>query len=303
MDFDLSDQQQATLASIESIVRRHATPDGDHDDRDLAAALKRAGFLDLFSDPDAGPLDAELVVEQVSSLLGGLAIGARSLVGPALLGDDVPDRIGLARAGTPAIIRYGADLDVVIVQDGETARAISKPRMLGSIESRYGFPLALIELEGGRSLGAGSGDKLRRWWRVANAAEIVGLATEALSFTARYLSERRQFGRALASFQALQHRLAEAYVYVEGARWATRFAAWTEAEEQASSIAGGYAQQTARLVSMDMHQLTGAIGFTSEFALHRWTTRLQAVRLEADGQDQQFTSVATARWPVANMGG
>ncbi len=302
MDFDLSAEQQATLSSIDSIVRLHATADDGDDDRDLAAALKRAGFLDLFGDPDAGPLDAELVVERVSSLLGGLAIGARSLVGPALLGDEAPDRIGLARAGTSAILRYGADLDVVIVQDGDTARVVSKPHMLRRVDSRYGFPLALVELEGGRSLGAGSGDKLRRWWRVANAAEIVGLAGEALSFTARYLSERRQFSRALASFQALQHRLAEAYIYVEGARWATRFAAWTGAEEQAAAIAGGYAQQTARLVAMDMHQLTGAIGFTSEFALHRWTTRLQAVRLESDGQDHQFASVAATRWPGASPG-
>ena len=63
------------------------------------------------------------------------------------------------------------------------------------------------------------GRRMRAWWRVALATEIAGTMRGALSFTTQYVKERRQFGRAIGSFQAIQHRLADCVVLTEATRW------------------------------------------------------------------------------------
>ncbi|MFD9909251.1 acyl-CoA dehydrogenase family protein, partial [Streptomyces sp. NPDC059063] len=58
------------------------------------------------------------------------------------------------------------------------------------------------------------------------AAEAVGAADQALTRTVAYVKEREQFGRAIGSFQAVKHRLADVYVGVQAARSAAYYAAW-----------------------------------------------------------------------------
>lgn len=60
----------------------------------------------------------------------------------------------------------------------------------------------------------------------ALAAEAVGAAASALERTVGYVGEREQFGRAIGSFQAVKHRLADLYVRVQSARSAAYYAAW-----------------------------------------------------------------------------
>ncbi|MFD5075633.1 acyl-CoA dehydrogenase family protein [Streptomyces sp. NPDC058371] len=65
------------------------------------------------------------------------------------------------------------------------------------------------------------------------AAEAVGAADRALERTVEYVQQREQFGRAIGSFQAVKHRLADVYVQVQAARSAAYYAAW------ASGTGGG----------------------------------------------------------------
>lgn len=58
------------------------------------------------------------------------------------------------------------------------------------------------------------------------AAEAVGAAGQALARTVEYVRQREQFGRAIGSFQAVKHRLADLYVQVQAARSAAYYAAW-----------------------------------------------------------------------------
>ena len=89
---------------------------------------------------------------------------------------------------------------------------------------------------------------------------MTGNLTAALALTVRYLSESERFERHLASFQALQHRLAEAHVTVEGVRWLGRVAAYRDDRAEEAAAAAAYAVQAARQIGADLHQLTGAIG-------------------------------------------
>jgi alkylation response protein AidB-like acyl-CoA dehydrogenase len=118
----------------------------------------------------------------------------------------------------------------------------------------------------------------------------------ALRFTCSYLTQREQFGRAIGSFQAVQHRLAECAVLVEGARWLARETVANGAPPEAAATAAGLAAEAAARVHRETHQLSGAIGYTTEHALHVWSMRLQALRLGLGGPGAHYRALARERW-------
>ena len=221
MDLTLNNEQEALQDAVRLLAERHAGPERaralgeDGYDTELFDALAGSGFFDVWAEPEVGPLGAELVVEGVARALGRVHVGARALVAPAVLGPDVPGPVALAVAGATAPVRFGAHAAALLVLDGDDARALSaaeaSPR---PTPGRFEYPMATVATDGGRPLGRGSGDLLRRWWQVSLAAEMAATSAAALAMTVDYLKERHQFGRPLASFQAIQHRLAEAEVWV-----------------------------------------------------------------------------------------
>ena len=71
------------------------------------------------------------------------------------------------------------------------------------------------------------------------AAEAVGAADRALERTVEYVRQREQFGRAIGSFQAVKHRLADVYVQVQAARSAAYYAAWAAGYRGAGASGSG----------------------------------------------------------------
>jgi alkylation response protein AidB-like acyl-CoA dehydrogenase len=113
------------------------------------------------------------------------------------------------------------------------------------------------------------------------ASEQLGIAQWCLETTVAYLKERRQFGRLLGGFQAIKHRLADAYVAVEQARAAARYAAATVAEgasdvEVAASVAQAYCADVAVRTAEECVQLHGGIGMTWEHPAHLYLKRAKA---------------------------
>ena len=106
MDYELSDDQQALLDAVNTLLTRHAgtararAMTNAHDD-DVLSALVDAGFLDIATDPEAGPLCAALVTEAAASHLAAANVGARGLVATQLL-EDPPAKVALAVAGSAA---------------------------------------------------------------------------------------------------------------------------------------------------------------------------------------------------------
>ncbi|MDO8364661.1 MAG: acyl-CoA dehydrogenase [Actinomycetota bacterium] len=300
MDFTLDQDQQAIVDAVTTIFTKQAGADraravgaSGHDDA-LLDALAQAGFLDLAGDSTIGPLGAVLVAELASRHHARANIAVRALVGPTLLGDDAPQRLAVTDASRPGPVRFGQHADVVLVLDGDEAHVATVAKAT-PIETPYGCPFAHLDTTRVRSLGPGSGPELAKWWQVALAAEISGALDGAVAHTVEYLRERQQFKKPLGSLQALQHRLAEAFVWAEGARWLARRAAF-EATPQAAAAAAAYAAQAAQLVGTDMHQLSGAIGFTTEFDLQLWTSRLHALRVEFGGVTAHQLATTRAHW-------
>jgi alkylation response protein AidB-like acyl-CoA dehydrogenase len=108
------------------------------------------------------------------------------------------------------------------------------------------------------------------------AAEAVGAATCALDRTVEYVRTREQFGRAIGSFQAVKHRLADLYVRVQAARSAAYYAAW-DPEEGGLALAQGL--EALRVVAGEAVQLHGGIGFTWEHEAHLYVKRAAADEL------------------------
>ncbi|MFF7313422.1 acyl-CoA dehydrogenase family protein [Streptomyces sp. NPDC008137] len=100
---------------------------------------------------------------------------------------------------------------------------------------------------------------------VCLAAEAVGAADRVLERTVEYVGQREQFGRPVGSFQAVKHRLADAYVQVQAARSAAYYAAWAAThEETAGGLALAQALEALRGAAAEGIQLHGGIGFTWE---------------------------------------
>ncbi|MGP4091189.1 acyl-CoA dehydrogenase family protein [Streptomyces sp. KR55] len=106
------------------------------------------------------------------------------------------------------------------------------------------------------------------------AAEAVGAADRALERTVEHVGQRVQFGRAIGSFQAVKHRLADVYVQVQAARSAAYYAAWaTSRGEAVGGLALAQALQALRTAAAEGIQLHGGLGFTWEHDAHLYFKR------------------------------
>ncbi|MCO5130362.1 MAG: pimeloyl-CoA dehydrogenase small subunit [Xanthobacteraceae bacterium] len=119
--------------------------------------------------------------------------------------------------------------------------------------------------------------------RTALCAEAVGLMDEALKITVEYIKTRKQFGVPIGSFQALQHRAADMFVFTEQARsmalLATMASDFDDARERAASVAAAKVQigKSSKFVGQQSVQLHGGIGVTMEAAIGHYFKRLSII--------------------------
>ena len=308
MNFELDDDQREILGALRSLLERYAgaaratalAEHGEYDDM-LDAALAEAGF-DAALDPSTleGALETTLMVEAIAGAAGVTSFPAHALVARAVAGRALPAPVALGSGPAETPIRFGAHARTLLWWVGDEARVVAlEGAEAEPVASNFGYPLGRLSaaaVSGGESLGPGSGARLRDWWRVAIAAEAVGTMAAALDRTVAYLKDRIQFGRPIASFQAVQHRLADCAVRVEGSRLLVYEAAYQGAPEEASACAAAYAFDSARQLFRETHQLSGAIGFTREHELHAWSMRLHALGAELSGVSGHRRALAAARW-------
>ena len=157
--------------------------------------------------------------------------------------------------------------------------------------------------------GAGvSAETLRLYGALVRSAQMAGAIESLLQQSVRYATDRRQFGRPIGNFQAIQHNLAvlashaaaasvaaeRAFAAADSGNLAFHVAAAKIRTGEAAGIAAGLA-----------HQVHGAIGFTYEHSLHFATRRLWSWRAEFGGESHwsaQLGRHVTARgadalWP------
>ncbi|MGV0719951.1 acyl-CoA dehydrogenase family protein [Mycolicibacterium elephantis] len=116
-------------------------------------------------------------------------------------------------------------------------------------------------------------------WRATTAAtrhalsyELIGLARQLLERATEHVSQRRQFGRPIGSFQAVRHQLAEVHVAIESADLSAE-AAWETRDPMHLAVTKALAADAHRCSGDASLQTHGAIGFTTEYGLHRFMRR------------------------------
>ncbi|MEO5492797.1 MAG: acyl-CoA dehydrogenase family protein [Sphingomonas sp.] len=124
-------------------------------------------------------------------------------------------------------------------------------------------------------------DKVLDRARVLAAAEMLGMAGQAFETTLAYLKQRVQFGQVLATFQALQHRMANLFSDIELMRSAVEsgLAAIDAGGDtrQAALLAKVKANEVGHLMSREMVQLHGGIGMTDEYDAGFYLKRMRVL--------------------------
>lgn len=150
-------------------------------------------------------------------------------------------------------------------------------------QGRHAAPVDMAEELIAGALGDASDEPGRqRALTLARCIQAGGAMQSALDMSVRYVCDRKQFGQALARFQAIQHSLAITAEYIAAATSATNFALACVIEEGIASDRAAAALDVATIVTSDAirvthencHQVHGAIGFTIEYALHHHTLDL-----------------------------
>lgn len=168
-----------------------------------------------------------------------------------------PKAKGLAVERTAMVDSHNA---ARIVFDNVEVNADS---VLGEVDQGFGL------LEGVLNIGRG-----------AVASEMVGLSDEVFGRTVTYLKERKQFGKAIGEFQALQHRAAQLYIDIEITRAAVLKALQaldTDLDKAAHAVAVAKARAgtTATLAVQEGVQMHGGMGMTDQFDVGLFMKRMR----------------------------
>jgi len=116
---------------------------------------------------------------------------------------------------------------------------------------------------------------------VALCAEMTGGMQRMLDIAVEYAKTRKQFGKPIGQYQAVQHQCADMLLYTESSRSAAYYAAWTMTEGNAEapaavSIAKAYASDACRETGNRAVQVQGGMGFTWENDTHLFYRRAKA---------------------------
>ncbi|MDO7842265.1 acyl-CoA dehydrogenase family protein [Sphingomonas immobilis] len=305
MDMELTGEQRLLVEAVEALGSRwQAMPPGHerdyaHYEANLQGALAEGGFLR--AGLDMGMLEAALVAIEVSRLPVVTSVGASALVAAVLTGD-VPDGpLAIVGGDWRKAQRMLPVATHALALHGERALLLDLAGVaVAPVASVYAYPYGRFAAEPDWSAATDIGDAatLRQWARVAIACEAAGAAESAVAVTVAHVKERFAFGRAIGSYQAVQHRLAQCHQIARAMRFLALHAAWS-GEATAADIAATYAQDHVNKLAFDLHQFSGGMGVTCEYQLHFFSYRLRALQGELGGADGAASGVYDRLWGAA----
>lgn len=309
MDYELNEDQDALLNGLQAVLR-------PYDDVPLAKRrgfscylpemqlrLREAGFIDVIAQGFT-PLEAALVVLECAQSPCVVETANSGLVWPSVLDTTPTGPVALIEGNGRKASRFLAVAKHALVDTGSDLMLLDlSPEDVEPVETVLAYPYGkLVDpsiIGRGRSLGAEARQTARRWARVALALEFAGAAGRATAFTVEYVKQRHAFGRAIGSFQAVQHRLAQCHQIAQGMRYTALYAAST-GDAVSADVAANYAQRHAGKFAFDLHQFNGGMGVTNEHLLHLWTHRIRALQGELGGANGAALSLADQLWPVSD---
>ena len=305
MRFELTDEQAGfgralgdLLARADTVGAARAWAEGDTGPGlGLWKRLADQGVNALVVPEDAGGMGGSLVDLVVAHEVLGhhLAVGpwieASAFLATALTGEALEAVAGgtVATVALPPHVPFALDGDVAEIvyvgTDGGLARgtvtgvrrSVDTTRRLAEVSAETGVVHAagpeVSRLAGARTSTTGEVAAFDVAV-LACAAQLVGCGERLLADTVAYARQRRQFGREIGSYQAIKHQLADVRIALDFARPLVLGAALGEVPVSAAKAAAADAAYLASRVGLQVH---GAIGYTREFDLGLWITRVRAL--------------------------
>ena len=250
---------------------------------DIDAVLAKLGWLEMLGEQPGDAIEvvfsalgathatATALDDVLSSALGIEPSPELAVLLPGFAGWEPPAREGLATA------RAAAATEVL-------AGGVSLPRTAVEIRALSGIDpsagLHSVRVRDGAAPGRGfdpaAWQAAVALGRRAVAHQIAGASRAMLDLARAHALERVQFGRPIARFQAVRHRLADALVAVESLE-AALTAAREEPGPDTAALAKAVAGRTAHTVARHCQQVLAGIGFTMEHPFHRFLKRALAL--------------------------
>jgi acyl-CoA dehydrogenase len=266
--------------------------------------IEDSGFLDVLTPGDANTATRGAAAAAILHNAG------RALV-PAPIGETMAGRAFLAESGVewplgPLALgshraAYGRYVRAYLVLEKGALSAAPKPRVIGEGVNVAGEPRDDLHAEQiSRHNTAWPDARLAAAGAAVRASQMAGATERILMLTVDYARTRKQFGKPIGQFQAIQHALAILAGHAAAAQTAAAHA-WRNWAHQdfvmlaaAAKIRCGEAAGAAISIA---HQTHGAIGITQEHELHFATRRLHAWRTEF-GSESHWSGVLGA-WAAA----
>lgn len=261
--------------------------------------LDAAGIFEAAAVEELGAVAAVAMIHRLAKLPQCVELVAAALVLP-LLAPELPRPCAVFWGRRDGPVRWLPGARTVLCVRGDIVEtAMLTDADVANLDSPFGYPVGRVIEPNAltwRQLDLDAAE-LRRLWRLGVAIELTGCLEAALNAVVTHVRDRRQFGRPLGAFQAVQHRLAAAAVQVEAGRWLALQAAHSGCDADAA-CALAHAQDCTPAITYDLHQFMGAMGLTLEHRLHRWTTRAKMLRADMGGAQAQQLALAAAVWDL-----
>lgn len=164
-------------------------------------------------------------------------------------------------------------------------------------ETTDGEPVADLDLTGApaQRLGGSGAEAVSALYTralVGLCALQLGVTEKALELAATYTAQREQFGRPIGSFQAVQQRMADAFIDVEAIRWTMWHAAWLvdrhRAADREAAIAKFWAAEAGSRVVATAQQVHGGMGIDVTYPLSRYFLWAKQIELTLGSATQQL---------------
>jgi acyl-CoA dehydrogenase len=312
------------VAVIRAVISAAAS--GDAGSAELWTQLAELGLTRLTA-PEAeggsgaGWRESAVLVGELAAYGMALPAGEHDLLAGWLLrtarlaSDDRQRTVAILEDGTGTRVPFASASDLVVclwpdgsgwrVSDVPAASLIITPGTNIAGEPRDTITVPAKLLGSGAVVGADVPAQLELRGGLLRAIQIAGALEAAVALAVDHVQTRKQFGRPLAAFQAVQHLLADMAAEAALARAAVDAAVDSAAGTDSPNafrvaVARSCAGHAASVVVRHAHQLLGAIGTTREHPLHRLTLPVLAWRAEygpTEHWDQQVAAAAAAAGP------
>ncbi|MDO9457533.1 acyl-CoA dehydrogenase family protein [Nocardioides sp.] len=275
MRFELTEDQRDLASTLEGLLSASDTVAvarawADDDTAPGLALWKRLADLGVtMLATDASPVEVVIAFEALGrhAVPGPWVESAAYL--PVALGREItgvatvtvpPGAEGLdADVADEAYLALGGDLFEAVHGD----RIVSVDRTRRLFESTPTDPVAHHDLDAAFDLAV-----------LATSAQLLGAGERVLADAVTYVKQRKQFGREIGSYQAIKHALADVRIALDFARPLVLGAALGEVPASAAKVQAGDAAYLASRTGLQVH---GAIGYTAEFDLSLWITKVRAL--------------------------